>query len=210
MNPPSATALRRTKRSARRALTPHEQQLHARAVARHLAASKLLLCFKRFAVYAPSDGELDPSPIAEHLLAANKVVTLPVVEHRSGSADAPPQRLSFYRYRNDTPLVRNRFGINEPDTRRATHVPTAILDVVLLPLVAFDDAGYRLGMGGGFYDATFQHVHRRALLIGLAHELQHSADVPHRRWDVPLDGVITERAMRGFTIRGRRFMTAAL
>ena len=81
MNPPSAAALRRTKRSARRALTPFEQQLHARAVARHLAVSKLLLCFKRFAVYAPSDGELDPSPIAEHLLAANKVVALPVVEH---------------------------------------------------------------------------------------------------------------------------------
>ena len=51
---------------------------------------------------------------------------------------------------------------------------------------------------------------RRALLIGLAHELQHSADVPHRHWDVPLDAVITERAASGFTIRGRRFMAARI
>ena len=147
MSPPSAAALRRTKRSARRALTPSEQHSHARAVARHIAVSKLLLCFQRFAVYAPSDGELDPSPIADRLLAANKVVALPVVEH--------DRRLSFYRYRSDTPLVRNRFAITEPDTRAATYVPTTTLDVVLMPLVAFDNEGYRLGMGGGFYDATF-------------------------------------------------------
>ncbi len=198
MSPPSAAALRRTKRSARRALTPAEQHSHARAVARQIAVSKLLLCFQRFAVYAPSDGELDPSPIADRLLAAHKVVALPVVEH--------DRRLSFYRYRSDTPLVRNRFGITEPDSRAATYVPTATLDVVLMPLVAFDDEGYRLGMGGGFYDATFSR--RRPLLIGLAHELQHSNAVPHRRWDVPLDAVVTERAARGFTIRGRPFTTA--
>ena len=202
MNPPSVAApssvLRRSKRAARRALTPHAQQSHARAVARHLAVSKLLLCFKRFAVYAPSDGELDPSPFAEHLLAANKIVALPVIESA--------RRLSFYRYRDDTRLVRNRYDINEPDTRVATHVATAIIDVVLVPLVAFDDAGYRLGMGGGFYDSTFG-ARRRALLIGLAHEVQHSDQVPHRHWDVPLDGVVTERAATGFTIRGRRFMT---
>ena len=54
-----------------------------------------MLCFKRFAVYAPSDGELDPSPIAEHLLAANKIVALPVVERS--------RQLSFYRYDVDTP-----------------------------------------------------------------------------------------------------------
>jgi 5-formyltetrahydrofolate cyclo-ligase len=195
MSPPSRAVLRRRYRDARRALSASEQRDHAQAVARRFATSGLMLCFKRFAVYAPSDGELDPSPVAEHLLAANKVVALPVVERS--------RQLSFYRYTPTTPIVRNRFDIPEPDTRSATPVLLAVLDVVLLPLVAFDDAGSRLGRGGGFYDATFGARH--TLRIGLAHELQHHAELQHQHWDAPLDAVITDRAARGFTIRGRRF-----
>ena len=195
MSPPSRAALRRRYRDARRALSPSEQRDHAQAVARRFVVSGLMLCFKRFAAYAPSDGELDPSPIAEHLLASNKTVALPVVERS--------RQLSFYRYRSTTPIVRNRFDIPEPDTRRATQVALAVLDVVLLPLVAFDDAGARLGRGGGFYDATFGS--RPTLRVGIAHELQHHPQLQHQHWDVPLDAVITERAARGFTIRGRRF-----
>lgn len=195
MASPSRAALRRRYRDARRALTASQQHEHARAVARRFAVSGLMLCFKRFAVYAPGDGELDPSPIAEQLLAANKIVALPVVERS--------RRLSFYQYRSTTRIVRNRFDIPEPDTQHATHVSLAVLDVVLLPLVAFDDAGARLGRGGGFYDATFGSRH--TLRVGLAHELQHHPELQHQHWDVPLDAVITERGARGFTIRGRRF-----
>ena len=197
MNPLSRASIRRRYRAARNALTTSEQRQHAEHVARRFAVSRLMLCFRRFAVYAASDGELDPSPIAEHLLAANKIVTLPVVE--------PQRRLSFYRYRPETRLLRNQYNIPEPDTRSATYVPAAILDVVLLPLVAFDATGKRLGMGGGYYDATFTQ-RLRPLLIGLAHECQYHAELPHRSWDVPLDAVISEHAARAFTLRGRRFM----
>ena len=198
MPPASRASVRRRYRTARRALPGSEQQQHAEAVARRFVASRVMLAFKRFAVYAPSDGELDPSPIADRLLAANKIVTLPVVERS--------RVLGFYRYRADTPIVRNRFDIPEPDTAVAASIPTSVLDVVLVPLVAFDDAGIRLGRGGGYYDATFG-ARRHALLIGLAHELQHHEGLAHEHWDVPLDAVITERAARGFTIRGRRFMS---
>ncbi len=200
MNPASRASVRRRIRHARRALSPPEQQQHADAVARRFVAARVMLTFKRFAVYAPSDGELDPSPIAERLLDANKIVTLPVVERS--------RELSFYRYDADMRIVRNRFDIPEPDSSVAALVPTAILDVVLVPLVAFDDAGIRLGRGGGYYDATFG-ARRHALLIGLAHELQHHDGIAPQHWDVPLDAVITERAARGFTIRGRRFMAGS-
>ena len=198
MNPASRASVRRRYRTDRRALSPPEQQQHAEAVARRFVASRVMLAFKRFAVYAPSDGELDPSPIADRLLAANKIVALPVVERS--------RELSFYRYDANVRIVRNRFDIPEPDTAVALLVPTAILDVVLVPLVAFDDAGIRLGRGGGYYDATFG-ARRHALLIGLAHESQRHQGISHQPWDVPLDAVITERAARGFTIRGRRFVT---
>ncbi len=200
MDPPSRASLRRRYRAARRALTPKQQSEHARAVARRFATSRLMLTCRRFAVYLASDGEIDPSPITAHLLAANKVVALPVVERS--------RQLDFYRYDDDTSFVRNRFGIAEPDTRLARPMSARILDVVLMPLVAFDDAGNRLGRGGGYYDATFA-TRRYPLLIGIGHELQHHPVLQHQTWDVPLDAVITERAARGFTIRGRRFFAAS-
>ena len=198
MNPPSRAALRSSYRRARRALKPHEQRDHARAVARHFAASRLVLAFDRFAIYWPSDGELDPRPLGRRLLEAGKTVALPVI----GATRA----LTFYRYRDDTRFVRNRFDIPEPDARVETRVPTRTIDVALLPLVAFDANGHRLGRGGGYYDATFG-AHGGTLLIGLAHDVQRHAGLDEHAWDVPLDGVITERGACGFTIRARRFMT---
>jgi 5-formyltetrahydrofolate cyclo-ligase len=124
MNPASRASVRRRFRTARRALSRSEQQQHAAAVARRFVAARVMLTFKRFAVYAPSDGELDPSPIADRLIAANKIVTLPVVERS--------RELSFYRYDADMRIVHNRFDIPEPDTSVAALVPTAILDVVLV------------------------------------------------------------------------------
>jgi 5-formyltetrahydrofolate cyclo-ligase len=199
MNPPSRAALRSSYRRARRALSKEAQRDHARAVARHFAATRLLLAFDRFAIYLPSDGELDPTPLARRLLAAKKVVALPVI--------GDSRVLTFYRYRDDARFVRNRFDIAEPDTRTEARVQTRTIDVVLLPLVAFDDTGVRLGRGGGYYDATFGAA-SRALRIGLAHELQRHVGLEKNAWDTPLDGVITECGARGFTMNARRFIDA--
>jgi len=196
MNPPLRTSLRRKFRALRRTLDASAQHNHAIQAARHFAVAGLLLCFDRFAIYWASDGELDTDPIARRLLAARKTVALPVVQ--SG------RRLAFRRYHPATPLMSNRFGIPEPDPYAATPLAAAALDVVMLPLVAFDDRGNRLGMGGGYYDATLAN-RPRALRIGLAHELQRCDALPSRAWDVPLDAVITESGGRGFTMRGRRF-----
>src|SRR5262249_33744975 len=127
MKAPSRAALRSSYRRARRALKPHEQRDHALAVVKHFASTRLMLAFDRFAIYWPSDGELDPRPLARRLLDAGKIVALPVV----GTVRA----LSFYRYHDDSRFVRNRFDIPEPDVRTATKVPTRTLDVALLPLV---------------------------------------------------------------------------
>jgi 5-formyltetrahydrofolate cyclo-ligase len=75
-------------------------------------------------------------------------------------------------------------------------VPLRKLDVVLLPLVAFDRRGNRLGMGGGFYDRTFAPRGRGRVsaprLIGLAHGFQQVAELVDQPWDVPLRGVLTD------------------
>ncbi len=106
--------------------------------------------------------------------------------------------LYFAPFTPDSQLSRNRFGICEPDCSPAQWLRAQQLDVILLPLVAFDDAGNRLGMGGGFYDRTLaflQHrQHRRKpALIGLAHEIQHSERLATESWDIPLDAIATEQ-----------------
>ncbi len=67
-----------------------------------------------------------------------------------------------------------------------------------MPLVAFDEHGNRVGMGGGFYDRTLAYLQHRQFwkkptLLGLAHELQKVARIESQRWDIPLDGIITEK-----------------
>ena len=188
-------ALRRKLRAARRTLPPEIARRHAADVARRFAASKLALRGRRFAAYVASDGEIDPAAIIDRLLVRRRTVTLPVVLRG--------RELCFYRYTPQTRMVRNRFGIPEPDTIAGAYVPTASLDVVLVPLVAFDADGHRLGRGGGFYDATFARLSRRPLLVGLAHALQRVEALGAGDWDVPLDAVVTENGLVPFTARGR-------
>lgn len=187
--------LRREFRDRRRALSDSEQRRHAQAVAGHFFAGRLPFSGRTVGAYMASDGELDPMPLVNRLLATRKRLALPVVR-RDGHMD-------FYRLRRDTRLVHNRYGIAEP-APGAAYVAPLSLDVLLVPLVAFDSLGTRLGMGAGFYDRFLSKVPGmlRPRLIGLAHACQHSLDpLPFDAWDVPLDGVITELGWRTFDAR---------
>jgi len=189
--------LRRALRAARNSLTAHERRVSARQVARHVVTSRLFASARRVAVYFPSGGELDPEPIAQQARRMGKALYLPVL---------PPMaeyRLWFVRWRPETRLIRNRFGIPEPEISRREVAKPIQLDLVLMPLVAFDGLGNRLGMGGGFYDRTFAFVTRRRSwhkprLLGLAYEFQRVERIHHYPWDVSLDGVATEDGVTRF------------
>lgn len=187
--------LRRKFRARRRSLSTTQQTAHATAVAGHFCAAGLHLRGRTVGAYVAADGELSPAPLVTRLLAMGKHLALPVV-HRNG-------RMDFRGLDDATPMVRNRFGIPEPAPGSPV-VPALRLDVLLMPLVAFDDAGTRLGMGAGFYDRFLARLPDalRPRLIGLAHEIQRSADpLPEASWDVPLDGVITEAGWHRFPPR---------
>ncbi|GBE10841.1 putative 5-formyltetrahydrofolate cyclo-ligase [bacterium BMS3Abin12] len=187
------TALRREMRRKRRALDAASRAAIAERIARRLAGSDWFLRSRRVAAYLAVDGELDPAPLLHRARALHKTVYLPVL-------DPLQDRLWFAPYRPGDALVHNRFGIPEPAAGGERRVAPWALDLVLAPLVAFDPGGGRLGMGGGFYDRTFAYLRarsrwRKPRLLGMAYGFQEVAALPHRPWDIRLQGCATERAL---------------
>ncbi len=157
-----------------------------------LCNSTLYRNSNRIAIYQQNDGEIDPHPLTAAANSHKKKCYLPVLRPRFQHG------LWFSELRSDERLQPNRFGINEPNPHGHRVVPPWALDLILLPLVAFDENGNRLGMGGGFYDHTLSYLKlrkkwRKPKLIGLAHELQNIKSLQNNRWDIPMDGVVTEK-----------------
>jgi 5-formyltetrahydrofolate cyclo-ligase len=181
--------LRKQLRQQRRALDDDTRRAASLRLAALLARQRVFQAARHIAFYLANDGELDPAPLMEIAWRRRKTVYLPVLE------TSRVARLLFAPYRPGDALRLNRFGIPEPDTRRLTN--GRHLDLVLMPLVGFDEHGNRLGMGGGFYDRSFAYLrHRRywrqPKLIGLAYELQRVERLEARDWDVPMSMVVTE------------------
>ncbi len=183
--------LRQTLRSRRRALTGEQQQHASSRVCQRLLSLPLLHNSRHIALYLPNDGEVDPTPLLQELWRRDKFSYLPVL--------TASRRLKFVRYTPDTPMVTNRYGIDEPHPDYDEHIEPEQLQLVLMPLVGFDSCGGRLGMGGGFYDRTFAfriaHPRKGPALVGLAHECQRVEQLPLESWDVPLQAVVTDQQL---------------
>lgn len=197
MTTPSHTSkaeIRAALLARRRSLDAGTLRRSGEAMARRAWQLPVLARARRIAAYLPVRGEADPTALMADAWARGREVYLPVLAGRI---------LRFARYAPRTPLVRNRYGIPEPASHPGEWRTAAELDVVFTPLVAFDGAGTRLGMGGGWYDRTFagraQRTHfRRPRLIGIAHEFQHRAHLPRDAWDILLDAVLTESTVHSF------------
>ncbi|NCC29253.1 MAG: 5-formyltetrahydrofolate cyclo-ligase [Gammaproteobacteria bacterium] len=193
---PHPKLLRRALRASRRALSSRSQRNHSRLVARLLRREIRFRRARRIAAYWPADGELDPRPVLNDALADGKAVYLPVLGKRIEGRSRV--KLRFVRWIAGETMRPNRFGIPEP-TRRGRHIrPARHLDQILVPLVGFDSACNRIGMGGGYYDRTLAYLKgrrfwRRPRLIGVAHECQRIETIAPAPWDIPLDAVVTER-----------------
>jgi len=133
--------------------------------------------------YLPIHSEIDPRPA---MAAHPGPVCVPVVQ---GAGHA----LQFHRWTPDTELVEGPFGAMVP-AQAALLVP----QILLVPLLAFDERGYRLGYGGGFYDRTLAGLRAAGpvLAIGLAYGAQEQPRVPTEPTDQPLDLIVTESGVR--------------
>ena len=184
--------MRRAIRRQRRTLTAAARTHAARSFARIAAAAHLLRPGMRVAAYLAFDAEADAAQLIALLRRRGCEVFLPAITCRRKA------EMRFLRYTARTRLVSNCFGILEPHRAGNQRIAPLHLDLIFLPLVAFDDSGSRLGSGAGFYDRCLRHLHaergwRRPKLIGIGYEFQRVTHLLSRSWDIPLDGVITER-----------------
>ena len=190
--------LRQSLRSQRRQLT-HKQQLTASlGVCRQLVTSPVFLRSQHIAVYFCNDGEINLEPLINEAWKMGKTLYLPVLHPLKAG------ELVFMEYHRHQPMAKNRFGIPEPASHRDSRRHTWLLDLILTPLVGFDERGNRMGMGGGFYDRTFAFLHtnskpKRPTLIGLAHECQKVDSLESESWDIPMDWIVTGNKTYGAT-----------
>ena len=158
------------------------------AIFSNLLDSKILEDKNRIAIYYSVNNEVATMQIIKHLWTKDKELFLPIIKSN---------QLVFGSYKSGDNLCNNKFDIPEPTTATEELITADVLDLVIVPLVAFDSDCNRLGMGGGYYDRAlaFKKTASKTsspLLIGLAYELQKVNILEMNSWDIPMDGIISE------------------
>lgn len=194
-------SLRKKVRELRKQISEQEALSAANNFSRNLASQISYTNASKIACFLSFDGELNTQPTIEMLLREKSVCYLPKIRPMKENG------LWFLPYKDKTLLENNRFGIPEVNLLPNHAVAVSELDIILIPLVAFDHQGNRLGMGGGYYDATLAHLAdsqerqfgRRPLYIGVAYEQQKVESIPSESWDVKLDCVLTQERSYEFS-----------
>lgn len=167
----------------RAALPADTLERHRHAIDAHLARGFPGLARGVVAFCWPYKGEYDPRFLARRLRAQGAVTALPAVV-------APRTPLVFRAWQPGVALARGVYDIPYPASG-----PELAPDAALVPVVGFDDAGFRLGYGGGYFDRTLAAAPKRPVAIGVGYELAHVATIHPQPYDVPMDWIVTERGI---------------
>ena len=186
-------ALRARMISLRRSISEKSHHQMSMAITRYVMGLPEIVNADHIHIYLSmsSHAEVDTAAIIEGLIALNKQVSVPVIINHA--------LFSAVYHKNDS-IRSAQFG--QPEPENVSIVDDSLLDVVLMPLLAFDNRGYRLGYGKGFYDAFLLRLSKQGISptrIGLAFSRQMTAKVPADPWDEVLDGVVHENGILRFT-----------
>ena len=192
INMKSALETRKRIRLQRAKLSSDDQEKAANLIYDKIIELGLLNRHQKFACYLPSQGEINTHRLIEKLWLHRKQCFLPVLHW------SKQNKLEFLPFTPETTLAANRYGILEPRYQSPLIQTIWTLDIIFMPLVAFDSSCNRVGMGGGYYDRTLHFLLKRKIwhkpkLIGLAYEFQKINPITTQPWDVSLDIVITDQ-----------------
>lgn len=193
MMKPSIEALRSKHRRSRREYSDDVLATHAKKLAANIENLQAYQSATHIAAYIAILGEISVEPVIRKGSEEGRHFYLPVLRG---------ERMFFAPWQPDQDLIEKDFGLLEPECPETDWLEPEKLDLVLTPLVVFDDAGNRIGQGGGYYDRTFEFTLNtdKPVLMGVAHESQREMALDRQPWDVPLDIIVTEAA----TYRPRR------
>lgn len=189
-NQSERSLLRSSIRAKRRQLSSTQQENAANKLFLLLKNHPDFLSSHKLAFYVAIDGEISPHLLIAEAHKLGKLCYLPVLRTDGKN------ELLFAEYKPETSLNLNYFSLSEPAIGPDNTITASDLDTVFMPLVAFDTEGARLGMGGGYYDRSFEFLRltdsKSPKLIGLAHECQRVEKLQVATWDVPMEKIITD------------------
>ncbi|CAD83328.1 ligase;5-formyltetrahydrofolate cycloligase family [Candidatus Blochmanniella floridana] len=181
-------AIRSYIRSLRQSLNYSEQYKSAQLITNKIINLDCIHKATHIGIYISFDGEIYTDLLIKFLLSMKKKIYIPVLLHKQ-------QHLLFAPYTLSTPTIQNYLNVYEPKYNIIDLISLDKLDIIFIPLVAFDDHGNRLGMGGGFYDKTLQYQKHKShcIYIGLGHDFQKipTSILTQEKWDVKLPKIIT-------------------
>jgi 5-formyltetrahydrofolate cyclo-ligase len=182
--------IRKTIKQQRQSLSSYQKKTASQQILQQVLHLPFFHTSRKIALYWAVKGELDPIFIEEWSWEHRKNCFLPRLDllHE--------KQLEFVSYKKNSILIPNQFNIPEPRARQKKIYPWQ-LDLIFVPLVAFDEEKNRLGMGAGFYDRslafTKKAAHPKPWLVGLAYDWQKVKKLNPQTWDIPLDVVVTDK-----------------
>jgi len=175
--------LRQDLRQLRSQITPAQRLHWSNAISHNLKQGFPELQTRCVGGYWPHAGEYDPLPLMQWLHTQGTILALPKV---LGSFEP----LEFVAWWPGAPMRNDAYGIPVPDKTAAVTV-----DAVLIPMLGFDTAGFRLGYGSGYFDRTLASLAPRPLTVGIAFEVLRVSTVFPQPHDIAMDYIVTEQAI---------------
>ena len=187
-------SLRKEKIQERDSVSKEERALAEINTATHFMNNYGELDFWKVSIYFPIKNEVPTKTIASYIRDSGKKCFLPFIDKNLNNKE-----MKFSEFTNEVSLVKNKFNI--PESLNSSLTIGSELELVIMPLVAFDDKGYRLGMGQGYYDFTFRNflLNKKQVFLGLAYDFQKTESCYPEEHDLKMDAVICPSGVYKFS-----------
>ena len=171
----------------KRAILKDKNSNACRTLQDHLIGLKNFKNYKIVASFISFKSEISTQFLNEFLFNNGKILCLPIIKNNS-------ETLNFIEYNLKTKLVSGKFGIMQPSDLSKEFLP----EIILTPCLAFDENGFRLGYGGGYYDKTFSYLKKikhQFISIAVAFDDQRIDELVHDKYDQKINYILTEKKL---------------